>query len=59
MGWWGGGGRGAELVRKLEGSRWPLPLVAFCTSHSGGPGAVGSMQAACPASLLRIGWKEP
>lgn len=33
------GGRGAELVRRLVGSRCPLPLAAFCTSHSGGPGA--------------------
>lgn len=53
------GGRGAELVWRLVGSRRPLPLAAFCTSHSGGPGARQSMQAACPASLLRIGWKEP
>ena len=34
----GGGGRGAELVRKLEGARWPLPLGAFCTSYSDGLG---------------------
>lgn len=31
--------RGAELVRKPEGCRHPLPLAAFCTSHSGGPRA--------------------
>lgn len=32
-------GVGAELLGRLEGSRCPLPLAAFGTSHSGGPGA--------------------
>lgn len=52
MGWRGGGGRGAELVRKLEGASWPLPLVAFCTSHSGGLGlsAVCRRRAPRPSS---------
>jgi hypothetical protein len=55
----GVGGRGAELVRRQEEAPGvPSFWLPFAPPVQVDPG-LGSMQAACPASLLRIGWKEP
>ena len=56
-----GGGQGGRGLSWLGGWRVPgapslwLPFAPHIQVDPG----LGSMQAACPASLLRIGWKEP
>lgn len=56
----GGGGRERVGVDWLEGWGAPGAPPSGCLLHLSvqvDPG-IGNMQAACPASLLRIGWKE-
>lgn len=45
----------------LEGWRAPSASSLWlpCAPHIQVDPGLGSMQAACPVSLLRIGWKEP